>query len=73
MSVAVATSQLEFDNVLGSRTCVFFWATWHEPSKPGGQMDQVGPPLSFGDLIVVSCVWQERDIGIQRPLCSYKA
>lgn len=23
------------------RKCVFFWAAWHEPSKPGGQMDQV--------------------------------
>ena len=20
---------------------VFFWADWHEPSQPGGQMDQV--------------------------------
>lgn len=23
------------------KSCVFFWAAWHEPSKPGGQMDEV--------------------------------
>lgn len=41
MTVVKATSQVEFSKTLGSRTCVFFWAAWHEPSKPGGQMDQV--------------------------------
>lgn len=27
--------------VQGVKACVFFWAAWHEPSKPGGQMDEV--------------------------------
>lgn len=46
MSVIEATSEASFNGSLGSHTCVFFWATWHEPSKPGGQMDQV-IPLDF--------------------------
>lgn len=31
----------DFDASLGKNSCVFFWAAWHEPSKPGGQMDEV--------------------------------
>lgn len=33
----------EYDTAVSSssKSCVFFWAAWHEPSKPGGQMDEV--------------------------------
>lgn len=32
----------EYDTAVRSgKTCAFFWAAWHEPSKPGGQMDEV--------------------------------
>lgn len=33
----------EYDAAVSSssKACVFFWAAWHEPSKPGGQMDEV--------------------------------
>lgn len=27
--------------VQNGKACAFFWAAWHEPSKPGGQMDEV--------------------------------
>lgn len=41
MAVVEAVTLKEYDAAVGSKTCVFFWAAWHEPSKPGGQMDEV--------------------------------
>lgn len=43
MSGAVEIKTLaEYDTAIQSgKACVFFWAAWHEPSKPGGQMDEV--------------------------------
>jgi len=37
------TSQENFNKVVAEKqiVIVFFWASWHEPSAPGGQMDQV--------------------------------
>lgn len=37
----------EYDKAVSSssKACVFFWAAWHEPSKPGGQMDEVRCPV----------------------------
>lgn len=32
----------EYDAAVQSgKACAFFWAAWHEPSKEGGQMDEV--------------------------------
>lgn len=38
----------EYSAIVSARThvLVFFWADWHEPSKPGGQMDSVFRALS---------------------------
>lgn len=41
MAVVEAATLKDYDAAVGSKTCVFFWAAWHEPSKPGGQMDEV--------------------------------
>ena len=41
MVVVQAATLKDYDAAVGSKTCVFFWAAWHEPSKPGGQMDEV--------------------------------
>ena len=35
-------SVTEFETIAArGKLVAFFWAAWHEPSKPGGQMDQV--------------------------------
>ncbi|CAM9918750.1 unnamed protein product, partial [Choristocarpus tenellus] len=44
--VAEVRSLTEFQAAVGVRSCVFLWAAWHEPSKPGGQMDQVFKQLA---------------------------
>lgn len=41
MAVKEVLTAEDFDAALGKNSCVFFWAAWHEPSKPGGQMDEV--------------------------------
>lgn len=41
MSAFEIVTSKEFDEKLGRKSCVFFWAAWHEPSRPGGQMDEV--------------------------------
>lgn len=41
MAVVEVSTLKGFDEALGAKSCVFFWAAWHEPSKPGGQMDEV--------------------------------
>eukprot|EP00904_Undaria_pinnatifida_P001553 jgi/Undpi1/11399/HiC_scaffold_30.g13696.m1 len=46
MAVVEAVTLKEYDAAVGSKTCVFFWAAWHEPSKPGGQMDEVFSQLA---------------------------
>lgn len=49
MGVVEASSEMGFDEATAglTRSCIFFWAAWHEPSKPGGQMDQVGVWVCF--------------------------
>ena len=58
------SSLAECDAFLASQvnaTVLFFWAAWHEPSKPGSQMDQVmralaaqhGPSLSLAKVCPV--------------------
>ncbi|CBJ49167.1 glutaredoxin [Ectocarpus siliculosus] len=44
-----------------SKACVFFWAAWHEPSKPGGQMDQVFSQLAELHRGAVNCVKVEAE------------
>jgi Grx4 family monothiol glutaredoxin len=46
--ITTVTSQEEFDALAAAHTHVlaFFWADWHDPSKPGGQMDSVFTALS---------------------------
>eukprot|EP00611_Tribonema_gayanum_P016750 TRINITY_DN29157_c0_g1_i1.p2 TRINITY_DN29157_c0_g1~~TRINITY_DN29157_c0_g1_i1.p2 ORF type:complete len:246 (-),score=60.32 TRINITY_DN29157_c0_g1_i1:372-1109(-) len=40
-------SEAELDTITSAaKTGVFFWAAWHEPSKPGGQMDTVWNKLA---------------------------
>lgn len=46
MAVVEAATLKDYDAAVGSKTCVFFWAAWHEPSKPGGQMDEVFSELA---------------------------
>lgn len=47
MSVRSISSQLEVQEIQKSGKCVFFfWASWHEPSAPGGQMQGVFSALS---------------------------
>ena len=45
----IISSPAECDALIASRkACVlFFWAAWHDPSKPGGQMDQVVDALAL--------------------------
>ena len=48
MSISLISSKAQLDTVLSenSRVCLFFWAAWHEPSRPGGQMDMVASALA---------------------------
>eukprot|EP00953_Heterococcus_sp_UTEX-ZZ885_P037340 19183-Heterococcus_DN1.PRE.1 len=47
-AVQAVTSEADFDAAVkgASRAAVFFWAAWHEPSKPQGQMDAVWTQLA---------------------------
>lgn len=46
-------NELSMNNKL---SVVFFWAAWHEPSKPGGQMDQLyrSFSLKYGSIAFAS-------------------
>ncbi|CAN0135261.1 unnamed protein product [Heterosigma akashiwo] len=39
--MAAISSSSELHSQLSSRNVLFFWASWHEPCQPGGQMDQI--------------------------------
>ncbi|CAM9742590.1 unnamed protein product [Scytosiphon promiscuus] len=53
----------EYDAAVGSspKACVFFWAAWHEPSKPGGQMDEVFSQLADLHQGAVTCMKVEAE------------
>eukprot|EP00903_Cladosiphon_okamuranus_P009420 g8984.t1 len=63
MSGAVEIKSLaEYDTAVQSgKACAFFWAAWHEPSKPGGQMDEVFSQLTELHKGVVTCVKVEAE------------
>jgi hypothetical protein len=48
MSLLSAASSAELDAIRAEhgKLCLFFWAPWHEPSRPGGQMDNVATLLA---------------------------
>ena len=39
--VTEVTSVAELADIQSGKLVLFFWAAWHEPSQPGGQMDSV--------------------------------
>lgn len=63
----VITSEAECDALIAKNVLaiLFFWADWHEPSKPGGQMDQVVSALAaqHGPSVVLAKVRGTRRLG----------
>ena len=51
------TNEEELNKLLEKKlTVIFFWADWHEPSKPQGQMDQLYHSLAskYGSICFAS-------------------
>ena len=40
-AVTEVKSVAELADIQSGKLVLFFWAAWHEPSQPGGQMDSV--------------------------------
>lgn len=70
MALLSAASPADLDAVRAehSRLCLFFWAPWHEPSRPGGQMDSVAMLLAgMHPAVKFVKVWPFRDVLL--PVC----
>ncbi|CAB1105138.1 unnamed protein product [Ectocarpus sp. CCAP 1310/34] len=62
-AVAEIKTLAEYNSAIesSSKACVFFWAAWHEPSKLGGQMDEVFSQLAELHRGAVHCVKVEAE------------